>query len=510
MKSTPVTHVPGQTPILASLVLAMLLPLLPLQSAHAAALAEEQTILYYLIEMQRRFKRNCGADVLPEAPSLSPSAALRSMAERSAASDLSPEDFAKANGLAGVPFLAVSLPAHSPQEAFDHINAAQCPNLMNQSYRYIGAAKNAGQWTLFMAGEEPQALPAIAEQPAPAGSPAVPAIAQPGAAPAGLPAPSQPQAGGQQPTGGQTPPQLEPEQAKGITPSVSTDPAPVAKASPTTPPRSHPSTAAQRHDPSPAPSVPVAEVLVDGAGRPVGKSVPVAPSAAPAPTQAAAPSPAPVGAGAKADPRAPADPVIVQVYEIGPNGEMRKVAPEAAPVPGSNAATGYSPSTAPAVLSPSFVSGGQSASVRESRLTAAPEPQAQSAAMLRLVNLTRSSGQFCGKNRTPAALPLRRNPVLSAIAQAQADEMAVMQYFSSTSPNGRTLGRRVSDSGYTWSAVAENIAGTAPLAENALQSWMAIEDQCGNLMSPEYVDAGVGFNAARGIWVLTLGAPARQ
>ena len=115
---------PGKA-LVAALALAMFPPLLPAGTSRAAAgLAEDHNILYYLVEMQRRFKKNCGGAPMPEAPSLSPSAALRGLAEQSASSGQSAADFASANGLAGIPLLAVRVQAGSPQEAFDRVNAA--------------------------------------------------------------------------------------------------------------------------------------------------------------------------------------------------------------------------------------------------------------------------------------------------------------------------------------------------------------------------------------------------
>ncbi len=134
----------------------------------------------------------------------------------------------------------------------------------------------------------------------------------------------------------------------------------------------------------------------------------------------------------------------------------------------------------------------------------------ESARLLDMVNRARASGQTCGGVFLPAAAPLRANPVITAVAQAHADDMAAKGYFSSTSPQGRTLGQRVSASGYTWAFVAENIASVRPPADSVLQSWMAEGGQCRNLMSSDYADAGVGHNAASDLWVFTLAAPMRD
>lgn len=347
-------------PLLAALILAILPPLLPSGTARAAGLAEDHTVLYYLVEMQRRFKRNCGGESMPEAPSLNPSTPLRSLAEQSAVSGQSPADFANANGLAGIPFLAVTIQAGSPQDAFDRINAAQCPSLMNRDYHYIGAAKNGDQWTVFLAGAEPGAQPAAPGEP---GLPAAPGAAEPAAPGAAEPAqpaafsapPAQP-AVAEQPA---APPQpvVAEQPVPPAQPLVAAQPAaPIAN--PASPAQERTGAARQTYDPSPAAPVPVARVTTDGLGRPVGKPEPLSPSATPsapyapapatpyspppapyvppsaapyAPPPAASPAPGaaarpiyvpPGGAGPVNDPAAPAAPVVVKEFEVSPTGKI--------------------------------------------------------------------------------------------------------------------------------------------------------------------------------------------
>jgi uncharacterized protein YkwD len=88
--------------------------------------------------------------------------------------------------------------------------------------------------------------------------------------------------------------------------------------------------------------------------------------------------------------------------------------------------------------------------------------------------------------------------------------MAARGYLSSTTPDGRTMGRRVSDAGYIWGLLAENIASGSASAERTLQSWLANESQCANLLGQEYTEAGVGFDARGRFWVFTLATPMEQ
>lgn len=523
-------------PLLAALALAMLPPLLPAGTGRAAGLAEDHTVLYYLVEMQRRFKRNCGGESMPEAPSLNPSTSLRSLAEQSAASGQSPADFANANGLAGIPFLAVTTQAGSPQDAFDRINAAQCPSLMNRDYHYIGAAKNGDQWTLFLAGAEPGAQPAAPGEP---GLPAAPGAAEPAAPAAAEPAqPAAFSAPPAQPVAAEQP-------AASPQPSAATQPAPPAQplvaaqpassgAVPALPAQGQRDAARETYNPSPAAPVPVARVTTDGLGRPVGKPEPMSPSAtpsapyAPAPATPYSPPPAPYappsatpyvpppaaspapgaaarpiyvppgGAGPVNDPAAPAAPVVVKEFEVSPTGKIIGPVQPGSSAPGASPYPGTNPRPAPVYAPPPPAVQPQSDAARPG----------ESIQLFNIVNQARNQGQVCGSTRMPPAPPLSFNPVLVSVAQTQADDMAAKGYFSSTTPRGRTLGQRVTEAGFPWSFVAENIAAATPPAGNALRGWLANPGQCRNLMSADYTQAGTGYSAARNLWVLTLAAPA--
>ena len=331
---------PGKA-LAAALALAMFPPLLPAGTSRAAGLAEDHTVLYYLVEMQRRFKKNCGGTPMPEAPSLNPSAALRGLAERSASSGQSPADFASANGMAGIPLLAVRVQAQSPQEAFDRVNAAQCPNLMKSDYRYVGAAKSGDQWTLFLAGAEPGALPgdpptpggvsvpAGPTAPGAMGAPVEPGMAAaPGAASGGGFAPQQPvpptQPYAPEGAAGISPSVTTQDAGGGFAPGVSSPPAGVA-----TPP---PGGFRDAYDPHPAAPAPTDIVPTDGAGRPLSNPVPIDPSFG-APSQ-----PAPPVSGAQ--PYQPAPPALAEPYQPAPPASETRPYPPAEAVPSQPAASG--------------------------------------------------------------------------------------------------------------------------------------------------------------------------
>jgi uncharacterized protein YkwD len=85
--------------------------------------------------------------------------------------------------------------------------------------------------------------------------------------------------------------------------------------------------------------------------------------------------------------------------------------------------------------------------------------------------------------------------------------MASRRYFSSTSPEGVTLGRRVSNTGYNWAFIGENIASMKASAQAVLQSWLSSPNQCRNIMSPDFTEAALGTDPSGRYWVFTLAAP---
>jgi uncharacterized protein YkwD len=146
---------------------------------------------------------------------------------------------------------------------------------------------------------------------------------------------------------------------------------------------------------------------------------------------------------------------------------------------------------------------------KETRQSPAVAP-GQGDTLLQLVNAVRASGYTCGGKLLPPAPPLRENELLAGAAQTHARAMADRGYLSSAAPDGRTLGRRVSDSGYIWGFVAENIAAKSNSAEQTLQGWLANESQCANLLGREYTEAGAGYDSRGRFWVFTLATPMEQ
>ncbi|MDR2800949.1 MAG: CAP domain-containing protein [Desulfovibrio sp.] len=127
--------------------------------------------------------------------------------------------------------------------------------------------------------------------------------------------------------------------------------------------------------------------------------------------------------------------------------------------------------------------------------------------LLDLINAERSKGRMCGSMRMPPTHALRANPILMDAAQRHARDMTARRYFSSTTPEGITIGRRLTDAGYAWAFIAENLAHMGGGEEAVLLGWLHAESRCINLMDAEYFEAGIGHDPTGRNWVLTLAAP---
>jgi len=87
---------------------------------------------------------------------------------------------------------------------------------------------------------------------------------------------------------------------------------------------------------------------------------------------------------------------------------------------------------------------------------------------------------------------LNSNPRLAQAAQARADDMMAKQYFSHTSPSGRTPWDFVSAAGYAYSLLGENLAVHYHQAEDVEAGWLASPTHRANIVNPEFKDIGIG------------------
>lgn len=473
MYVTRVCPAAGRTRRLLSALVALAVWTASAPPASAASLAEDGVVPAFLIDRERRSPTGC--DGAPSTPpdSLIPSEGLRVLAGRAAGGTGSFEDFAAANGLAGVPTFFALVDGATPQNAVIRLKTAWCPQIRSPQFTHVGVAKVHGQWAVLLAGGEPRSVP----------------VYTPGVPPQTM-TPEQPAA--------------QPAARPGVTPLYEAPPAePAVSASAAVPAEEHPLPDIGHKEP----------LLTDPDGRPLPSEYdpPADTGVRIEPGSGAAGSDGPtiVGAGAEEPTIAAAEAAAAAVAEADSRGERPQDVYTKSP---HSLETG---DPAPAQPVPPIYSGNgvnTATDVERSGSSAGQQPQGVAGSggepdsdLLRHINEVRVRGYLCGRNFMPAVPALRDNPTVARAAAGHAADMRARGYFSPVTPEGRRAGNRLTDAGYAWAVLAENIASGVTAPEDALKNWLGNESQCRNIMSPDYTEAGAG--RAGDIRVLTLTAP---
>ncbi|RJF73907.1 hypothetical protein D3875_19690 [Deinococcus cavernae] len=131
--------------------------------------------------------------------------------------------------------------------------------------------------------------------------------------------------------------------------------------------------------------------------------------------------------------------------------------------------------------------------------------------VLELTNAARAQARTCGTTTYAATTPLVYNALLEKAAQGHATDMATKNYFSHTSQDGRTFAQRISDTGYAWRTIGENIAAGQSTPESVVSGWLQSPGHCANIMNPAFKELSVGYayntsSSYRYYWVQDFGA----
>ncbi|MBP9710924.1 MAG: hypothetical protein KBD50_01530 [Candidatus Pacebacteria bacterium] len=101
-------------------------------------------------------------------------------------------------------------------------------------------------------------------------------------------------------------------------------------------------------------------------------------------------------------------------------------------------------------------------------------------------------------------LPLvTQNQLLTDAAQAKAEDMALLGYFSHSGPDGKEPWAWIREAGYVYASAGENLAVRFNESSNVVRAWMASPGHRANIVKAGYTEIGVGV--ADGIY---QGAPA--
>ena len=106
--------------------------------------------------------------------------------------------------------------------------------------------------------------------------------------------------------------------------------------------------------------------------------------------------------------------------------------------------------------------------------------------------------------------PLHENKRLNRSAQGWTNTMVRAQSFS----HGANFAARITAAGFAWSQAGENIAAGFQTPAAAVRAWMRSPGHCRNILSPNFVDVGIGVSAGRvagagraGTWTQDFGLP---
>ena len=110
--------------------------------------------------------------------------------------------------------------------------------------------------------------------------------------------------------------------------------------------------------------------------------------------------------------------------------------------------------------------------------------------MLTQVNNARAAARDCGTERYAEAPALSWHCTLADVAFMHDLDMAENNFFSHTGSDGLSAGDRVTNAGYDWSTVGENIAAGYETVEIVMEGWLASPGHCANIMQARYTEFG--------------------
>ncbi len=121
---------------------------------------------------------------------------------------------------------------------------------------------------------------------------------------------------------------------------------------------------------------------------------------------------------------------------------------------------------------------------------------------LKEVNMIRASGATCGTTLHNPVATLTWNEQLAAAALSHAKDMHANNFFHHKSSDGSQVDKRVTDAGYNWATVGENIAKGYNSLSAVMVGWKGSATHCKNLMSADYTEVGIAN--VGDIWVQVL------
>ncbi|KAJ8509438.1 hypothetical protein ON010_g18766 [Phytophthora cinnamomi] len=85
------------------------------------------------------------------------------------------------------------------------------------------------------------------------------------------------------------------------------------------------------------------------------------------------------------------------------------------------------------------------------------------------------------------------NKKLQAAAQRHSNDMAKNNYMAHDGADGSTMSQRVTQAGYEWESVAENVAAGQEDVESVMDEWMQSEGHRENILCADYTMFGTAY-----------------
>jgi len=118
---------------------------------------------------------------------------------------------------------------------------------------------------------------------------------------------------------------------------------------------------------------------------------------------------------------------------------------------------------------------------------------------LSAINQYRQQGVRCGNQNNSTVPNLRWNAKLAAAARRHAEDMNRKGFFAHKGSDGTSVSERVTESGYQWRAVGENIAKGYPNLNSVMVGWKNSPGHCRNMMNKDFTEMGMA--RVGDIWV---------
>jgi uncharacterized protein YkwD len=123
--------------------------------------------------------------------------------------------------------------------------------------------------------------------------------------------------------------------------------------------------------------------------------------------------------------------------------------------------------------------------------------------MLAAVNFVRSKGCRCGNKMMPPVPAITWNSQLEGAAIRHAADMAKNKRFNHVGSDGSEIDTRITETGYKWMQIGENIAWGYNTIAEVMAGWVISVSHCEQLLSPKINEIGAAKNGT--YWVQDFG-----